>query len=123
MKLFSKSKDFVKEYAVKERFLSSLLDILTGRLFADRLVRKNFLFILFLIVLGMFHISSRDAINDLERERQTLRQEVQGLRFISVKKKGDFSKMYKLSEVKKQMHRNGVELEESKEVPIRLYKE
>lgn len=122
MGMFSKNKEFIKpKEEVRESVSSSVKGVLEGRLLADKL-RNNIRFVLFVTFLGIVYISNGYSTEKLHRRRVALEKEIRDLRFESITAAADLMFIRKQSEVIKRVKEEGLELEESKEPPIKLYR-
>lgn len=99
----------------------SIKRVLEGRLLAEKL-HKNIVFVLFVAAWIFFLIANNYWIENQHRERIALEKEVKELRFESVTKAADLMFIRKQSEVMKRIHSEGLDLQESKEPPIKLYR-
>jgi len=99
----------------------SVKNILEGSVLAEKL-RRNIWFVLFATVLGIWYITNGYSTEKLHRERIALEKEVKDLRFESITKAADLMFIQKQSEVIKRIKSEGLDLEESKEPPIKLYR-
>lgn len=100
---------------------ASVKSVLEGSLLAEKLGR-NIWFVLFATLLGILYITNGYSTEKLHRERIALEREVKDLRFESVTKAADLMFIRKQSEVIKRIKNEGLNLEESKEPPIKLYR-
>lgn len=122
MGFFSKSKEFITpKEEIREAVGSSVKGMLEGRTLADKL-RRNIRFVLFVTFLGVFYIGNGYSTEKLHRERVALEKEVTDLRFESITAAANLMFMRKQSEVIKRVHEEGLDLEESKEPPVKLYR-
>lgn len=127
MGFFSKGKDFISpkeelKEGLKETLGASVKELLDGRILADTVIRKNIAFILFLTFLGIFYIANGYSAEKLYKKRVTMEREVQELRFESITNAAELMFMSKQSEVKKRINNEGLNLQESKEPPVKLYR-
>lgn len=100
---------------------SSLKGLLEGKLLAEKL-RANRRFVLFVTALGIVYIANGYSTEKLYRERVALEGEVRDLRFESITAAADLMFMCKQSEVIKRIKAEGLDLEESQEPPMKLYR-
>lgn len=100
---------------------ASVKSVLEGSLLAEKL-RRNIWFVLFATLLGILYITNGYSTEKLHRERIALEKEVKDLRFESITKAADLMFIRKQSEVIKRIKNEGLNLEESKEPPIKLYR-
>lgn len=120
MKWFKYAKEFVNE---DEDFQESLKDSVSNIVGKDNLVKifnKHWKYIMMLVVLAIFYISNGYTVEKLIRKRNALEKEVKELRFESVHAAADLMFIRKQSEVLKRVNELGLDLEESKEPPIKL---
>ena len=123
MKLFSKAKDFISpNEELKETLESSVKELLDGRILADKVIRRNIAFILFLTFLGIFYIANGYSTEKLYKKKVKMEREVRELRFESITTAARLMFISKQSEVKKRVNEEGLNLQESKEPPLKLYK-
>ncbi|WP_298612514.1 FtsL-like putative cell division protein [uncultured Odoribacter sp.] len=123
MKLFSKAKDFISpNEELKETLESSVKELLDGRILADKVIRKNIAFILFLTFLGIFYIANGYSTEKLYKQKVKMEREVRELRFESITTAARLMFISKQSEVKRRINEAGLDLQESKEPPLKLYK-
>lgn len=113
---------FTTREDVDEVIHFSLKSILSGEILETKLVRKNMGFIGLLIFLGLVYIYSGYHTEGLYTEKDSLENEVKELRFESVTTSSQLMKLSLQSEVKKQIEREGLNLVESKEPPVKIYK-
>lgn len=122
MGLFTKSKEFITpKEEMKEAVGASVKGMLEGRLLADKL-KNNIRFVLFATFLCIVYISMGYSTEKLHREKIALEKEVADLRFESITAGANLMFMRKQSEVIKRVQKAGLELEESKVPPMKLYK-
>lgn len=123
MGLFSKNKDFIApKDELKETLGASVKELLDGRILADKVIRKNMAFIFFLTFLGIFYIANGYSTEKLYKKRVAMEREVRELRFESITAAAQLMFISKQSEVKKRIHEEGLNLQESKEPPVKLYR-
>lgn len=123
MAFFNKNKDFISpKEELKETLGTSVKELLDGRILADKVIRKNIAFILFLTFLGVFYIANGYDTEKLYKKRVAMEREVQELRFESITAAAQLMFMCKQSEVKKRINEEGLNLQESKEPPVKLYR-
>lgn len=121
MGLGQKYKDFVTPNDdLKETIETSVKELLDGKTLADRLIRGNMIFILFITVLGIVYISNGYSTEKLHRKRVELERQVGDLRFESITTAAELMFMSKQSEVLRRVRSEGLVIEESKEPPIKL---
>ena len=100
---------------------ASVKSVLDGRLLTEKL-RRNFGYVLFALVLGVGYITNVYSTERLHRERVALEKEVKDLRFESITRAADLMFIRKQSEVIKRIQSEGLNLEESKEPPVKLFR-
>lgn len=123
MGIWSKGKSFVSpKEEVKEMVGATVKELLDGHTLADTVIRKNIGFILFLTFLGVFYIANGYSVEKLYRRNMLLDREVKELRFESITTSAQLMFMSKQSEVKKRIQKEGLNLLESKEPPVKIYK-
>lgn len=111
-----------KDTGTPPRAGTSVKSVLEGSLIAEKL-RNNIRFVLFVTCLGIWYISNGYSTEKLHRERVNLEKEVTDLRFESITAGADLMFMRKQSEVIKRIKSEGLTLEESKEPPVKLYRD
>ncbi|MDL2251707.1 hypothetical protein LJC12_02540 [Odoribacter sp. OttesenSCG-928-J03] len=123
MRWFTKGKDFISpKEEIKESVGGSIKELLDGRTLADKVIRQNIMFILFLAILGVFYIGNGYGTERLHKTKLDLEREVKELRFESITTSSQLMFRSKQSEVKKRVQEVGLELQESKEPPIKIYR-
>ena len=100
---------------------ASVKSVLEGSLLAEKL-RQNIWYVLFVAVLGIWYITNGYSTEKLHRERIALEKEVKDLRFESLTRAADLMFIRKQSEVIKRIKDEGLDLQESKEPPVKLYR-
>ena len=110
-----------QEEAKTSKSGASVKSVLDGRLLAEKL-RRNFGYVLFALVLGVVYITNVYSTERLHRERIALEKEVKDLRFESITRAADLMFIRKQSEVIKRIQHEGLNLEESKEPPVKLFR-
>ena len=124
MGLFDKTKEFISpKEELKETVGTSVKELLDGRILADKVIRRNIMFILFLTFLGIFYIANGYSTEKLYKKKVAMEREVRDLRFESITTAAQLMFISKQSEVKRRVNEEGLELEESKEPPVKIYKE
>lgn len=123
MGLFGKTKEFISpKEELKETVGTSVKELLDGRILADKVIRRNIMFILFLTFLGIFYIANGYSTEKLYKKKVVMEREVRDLRFESITTAAQLMFISKQSEVKRRVNEEGLELEESKEPPVKIYK-
>ncbi len=121
--MFNKTKEFISpKEELKETVGASVKELLDGRILADKVIRRNIIFILFLTFLGIFYIANGYSTEKLYKKKVAMEREVRDLRFESITTAAQLMFISKQSEVKKRVNEEGLELEESKEPPVKIYK-
>lgn len=119
MGLFDKTKEFISpKEELKETVGTSVKELLDGRILADKVIRRNIMFILFLTFLGIFYIANGYSTEKLYKKKVAMEREVRDLRFESITTAAQLMFISKQSEVKRRVNEEGLELEESKEPQI-----
>ena len=123
MGLFDKTKEFISpKEELKETVGTSVKELLDGRILADKVIRRNIMFILFLTFLGIFYIANGYSTEKLYKKKVVMEREVRDLRFESITTAAQLMFISKQSEGKRRVNEEGLELEESKEPPVKIYK-
>ena len=99
----------------------SVKHVLDGSWFTDKINHNRGYFFL-VIVIVIFYIANGYSMEKLYRKKAQLETELKELRFESMTKSADLMFMQKQSEVIKRIREEGLDLEESKEPPIKLYR-
>ena len=99
----------------------SLKTVLDGSWLGEKL-NRNVGFLVLVVILVIFYIANGYSMEKLYREKNSLETELKELRFEAITKSADFMFIRKQSEVIKRIREAGMDLEESKEPPIKLYK-
>lgn len=123
MGFFHKTKDFISpKEELKESVGASVKELLDGRILADKVIRRNIAFILFLTFLGIFYIANGYSTEKLYKKKVAMEREVRDLRFESITTAAQLMFISKQSEVKRRVNEEGLDLQESKEPPIKIYR-
>ena len=123
-KFRKKYNDFIKpSEELKETPSGSIKDFIDGSILSKTAVVQQLPFILFLVALGIFYISNRYRSERVYRDMVSLEKELKDLRFEAITTASDLMYMSKQSEVVKRVKREGLDLIESTEPPIKLYLE
>ena len=125
MKWFKKKKvkDFVSpSQEQKEVLAESMKEVLDGRLLADTVLRRNMGFILFLTLLGILYIANGYNTEKLYMKKVALEKELGNLRFESVTTASELMRISVPSEVERRVKEAGLDLVQSKEPPVKLYR-
>ena len=121
MKLFSKAKDFISpNEELKETLESSVKELLDGRILADKVIRRNIAFILFLTFLGIVYIANGYATEKLYMKKVNMEKELSELRFESITTASELMRISVPSEVEKRIREAGLDLVQSKEPPTKI---
>lgn len=120
---FRKNKEFIPpKEELKETAGVSVKELLDGRILADKVIRKNIRFILFLTALGIIYIANGYNAEKLYKKKVRMEKEVRDLRFESITTASQLMYISKQSEVKKRINKEGLNLQESKEPPVKIYR-
>lgn len=123
-KFRKKYNDFIKpSEELKETSSGSIKDFIDGSILTKTEVVQQLPFIIFLVVLGIFYISNRYRSERVYRDMVSLEKELKELRFESITTASDLMYMSKQSEVVKRVKKEGLELIEATEPPIKIYLE
>ena len=119
-----KYKDFISpKDEIKETPSGSFKDIISGNVLSKDVVVYHLPFILFIAILGIYYISNRYQSERVYREMISLENELKELRFESITTASALMYMSKQSEVVKRVEKEGLNLIESTEPPIKIYLE
>ena len=117
-----KYKDFINpKEELKETPSGSFKDVLSGDVLSKDVVVQHLPFILFIAVLGIYYISNRYHSERVYREMVSLEKELKELRFEAITTASDLMYMSKQSEVVKRVRKEGLDLVESTEPPVKIY--
>lgn len=120
--LKKKYNDFVTpKQEQKEISSGSFKVFIDGSFLTKTVVVKQLPFVLFVVGLGILYISNRYTSEKVYRDMIKLEKELKDLRFESITTASDLMYMSKQSEVVKRVNRDGLELVESTEPPIKIY--
>jgi hypothetical protein len=120
---FNKGKDFISpKEEFRESVGTSVKELLDGRILADKVIRKNIIFIIFLMLLGIYYIANGYSTERLYKRKIDMEKEVRELRFESITTSSQLMFISKQSEVKRRIQEAGLNLEESKEPPVKVYR-
>ena len=123
-KFRKKYNDFIKpSEELKETSSGSIKDFIDGSILTKSAVVQQLPFVLFLVALGIFYISNRYRSERVYRDMVSLEKELKDLRFEAITTTSDLMYMSKQSEVVKRVKREGLDLIESTEPPIKIYLE
>lgn len=106
---------------LKETPSGSLKDILSGDVLSKDVVVHHLPFILFIAILGIYYISNRYQSERVYRDMVSLEKELKELRFEAITTASDLMYISKQSEVVKRVEKEGLNLVESTEPPIKIY--
>ena len=119
-----KYKDFISpKEEIKETPSGSFKDIISGSVLSKDVVVHHLPFILFIAILSIYYISNRYHSERVYREMVSLEKELKELRFESITTASALMYMSKQSEVVKRVEKEGLDLIESTEPPIKIYLE
>jgi len=99
---------------------SFMKELLSGSMVTDRIVFRNFGYILLLTLLGAMYIGNRFHAEKITREATRLSREVRDLRAESLSTSADLIYVSRQSEVFRLVREKGLGLEELKSPPFRL---
>ena len=123
-KFRKKYNDFIKpSEELKETSSGSIKDFIDGSILTKSAVVQQLPFVLFLVGIGIFYISNRYGSERVYRDMISLEKELKDLRFEAITTTSDLMYMSKQSEVVKRVKREGLDLIESTEPPIKIYLE
>ena len=119
-----KYKDFISpKEEIKETPSGSFKDIISGSVLSKDVVVHHLPFILFIAILSIYYISNRYHSERVYRDMVGLEKELKELRFESITTASQLMYMSKQSEVVKRVEKEGLDLIESTEPPIKIYLE
>ena len=98
----------------------SMKGLLDGRILADTILRKNMRFVLFLAGLGVLYIWNGFEREKLHMMKERLEKEVSELRFEAISTAAELMRISTQSNVLQRIRKEGIDLVESKEPPIRI---
>jgi hypothetical protein len=99
---------------------SVLKELLSGSMVSDKILLKNFWYILMLTILGAIYIANRFNAEKITRESNKLSREVRDLRAEALSTSADLMEASRQSEVYRMVKDRGLGLEELKTPPYRL---
>jgi hypothetical protein len=99
---------------------SVLKELLSGSMVSDRIILKNFWYILMLTILGAVYIANRFNAEKINRESNRLSREVRDLRAESLSTSADLMEASRQSEVYRMVKERSLGLEELRTPPYRL---
>lgn len=99
---------------------SVLKELLSGSMVSDRIILKNFWYILMLTILGAVYIANRFNAEKINRESNRLSREVRDLRAESLSTSADLMEASRQSEVYRMVKERNLGLEELRTPPYRL---
>jgi hypothetical protein len=111
----------VEEKKQKKQKEFSVKHILDGSWFTDKMNHNRGYFLL-VIVIVIFYIANGYSMEKLYRKKSALETELKELRFESMTRSADLMFIRKQSEVIRRIREEGLDLESSKEPPIKLYR-
>ena len=117
-----KDRDFISPSEEQEEMLgeSTMKGLLNGRILVDSILQQNMRFILFLAGLGVLYIWNGFQMEKLHMTKVRLEKEVSELRFESISTAAELTRISTQSHVLQRIHKEGIDLIESKEPPIRI---
>ena len=119
-----KYKDFISpKEEIKESPSGSFKDIISGSVLSKDVVVLHLPFILFIAGLAIYYIGNRYRSERVYRDMVSLEKELKELRFESITTASALMYMSKQSEVLKRVNKEGLDLIESTEPPIKIYLE
>ena len=95
-------------------------ELLSGILVSDKIIFRNFWYIIFLTILGAFYIGNRFHAEKITRETTRLTSEVRDLRAEALSTSANLMSVSRQSEVYRMVHEKGLGLEELKTPPYSL---
>ncbi|NLJ42598.1 MAG: hypothetical protein GX431_03005 [Bacteroidales bacterium] len=99
---------------------SFMKELLSGSLISDKIVLKNFWYILFCTFLAALYIGNRFHAERITRETSRLSREVRDLKAESLSTSAKLMSVSRQSEVYRMVREKGLGLEELKTPPYRL---
>jgi hypothetical protein len=109
-----------EEKTKKARSGSFVKELLSGSMVSDRIVLKNFWYLLMLTILGALYIANRFHAEKITRETSRLTREVRDLKAESLSPSASLMVASRQSEVFRMVRERGLGLEELKVPPYRL---
>jgi Bacteriodetes cell division protein (FtsL-like) len=109
-----------EEKTRKGRSGSFMKELLSGSIVSDKIILRNFWYIILLTVLGAIYIANRFNAEKITRESARLSREVKDLKAESLSTSADLMYVSKQSEVYRMVHEKGLGLEELKTPPFKL---
>lgn len=97
-----------------------LKDIIDGSVLEKKSVVQQLPYILFLVILGIFYISSGYRSEQIYRDLIVLKKELKELRFEYINTASDLMYMSKQSEVISRVNKSNLGLKESLEPPVKI---
>lgn len=99
---------------------SFMKELLSGSMVSDKIILKNFWYIIMLTILAAVYIGNRFHAEKINRELSKLSREVNDLRAESLSTSASLLRVSKQSEVYSMVREKGLGLEELKTPPYRL---
>ena len=99
----------------------SFKDVINGELVTQKILGKQFKYIIFLVALSFFYIRNHYKVENLQRELYSLNNQVKELRYEALTTSSELMSMSKPSEVLEKVKKQGIALEELDEPPRILY--
>jgi Bacteriodetes cell division protein (FtsL-like) len=109
-----------EEKEKKPKSGSFVKELLSGSMVSDKIVLKNFWYLLLLTMLGALYIANRFHAEKITRETSRLSREVRDLKAESLSTSASLMKASKQSEVYRMVRERGLGLEELKVPPYKL---
>lgn len=99
---------------------SVLKELLSGSMVSDKIVLRNFWYILMLTILGALYIANRFNAEKINRESNRLSREVRDLRAEALSTSATLMSASRQSEVYRMVKEKGLGLEELRTPPYRI---
>jgi Bacteriodetes cell division protein (FtsL-like) len=109
-----------EEKEKKPKSGSFVKELLSGSMVSDKIVLKNFWYLLMLTMLGALYIANRFNAEKITRETSRLTREVRDLKAESLSTSASLMMASKQSEVYRMVRERGLGLEELKVPPYKL---
>lgn len=114
----SKEKENKKQGQPKQG--SVLKELLSGSMVSDKIILRNFWYILMLTILGALYIANRFNAEKINRESNRLSREVRDLRAEALSTSANLMTASRQSEVYRMVKEKGLGLEELRTPPYRI---
>ena len=102
------------------KFKKIAVELLDGSLLTKELVFKQLPYLIFLTFLAVIYISNRHTVEGLARKTVHLQKELKELRSESISIESELLHMRNLTQIKKLVDENGLELTVSSDAPKKL---